>query len=57
MSGFSEKAVSLFYRLAVSGALPVAWFRDVEPATVEKAKKTGKLNWKSLAIAGDTGTS
>ena len=43
MSGFSEKAVSLFYRLAVSGALPVAWFRDVNPASVEKAKKTGKL--------------
>jgi len=44
MPGFSERAVSLFYRLAVSGALPVALFRDVDPATVEKAKKTGKLN-------------
>ena len=43
MSGFSERAVSLFYRLAVSGALPVSWFRDVDPATVEKARKTGKL--------------
>ena len=43
MSRFSERAVSLFYRLAVSGALPVSWFRDVDPATVVKAKKTGKL--------------
>ena len=43
MSPLSEKAVSLFYRLAVSGMLPVRWFRDVDPATVEKAKKTGKL--------------
>lgn len=44
MSGFKERATSLFYRAAVSGALPVAWFRDVDPATVEKASKTGKLN-------------
>ena len=44
MPGFSERAVSLFYRMAVSGALPVAWFRDVDPEKVEKAKKTGKLN-------------
>ena len=29
---------------AVSGALPVSWFRDVDPAKVEKAKKTGKLS-------------
>jgi Glycosyl transferase family 2 len=44
MPAISERAVSLFYRMAVSGALPVAWFRDVDPATVKKAKKTGKLN-------------
>lgn len=44
MSGFKERATSLFYRAVVSGALPVAWFRDVDPATVEKASKTGKLN-------------
>jgi hypothetical protein len=43
MSGFRESATSLFYRIAVSGALPVAWFRDVDPATVPKAKRTGKL--------------
>lgn len=44
MPGLSERAISLFYRAAVSGALPVSLFRDVDPATVVKAKKTGKLN-------------
>ena len=44
MPGLSERTVSLFYRVAVSGALPVAWFRDVNPAKVDKAKKTGKLS-------------
>jgi len=44
MSGLSERTVSLFYRMAVSGALPVSWFRDVDPSKIEKAKKTGKLS-------------
>ena len=44
MSGIAERTVSLFYRMAVSGALPVALFRDVDPAKVKKAKKTGKLS-------------
>ncbi len=44
MSGLSESVVSLFYRIAVSGFLPVSWFREVDPATVSKAKKTGKLS-------------
>jgi len=44
MSGISDAALGLFYRLAVSGFLPVAWFRDVNPATVEKAKRSGKLS-------------
>lgn len=43
MSAIREKAANLFYRAAVSGALPVSWFRDVDPATVKKARKTGKL--------------
>jgi hypothetical protein len=43
MSGLGETLTSIFYRIAVSGALPVSWFRDVDPATIEKAKKTGKL--------------
>ena len=34
----------MFYRMAVSGAVPVSWFRDVDPDTVPLAKKTGKLN-------------
>ena len=44
LSPFKEKFFNLFYRAAVSGALPVSWFRDVDPATVDKAKKTGKLS-------------
>ena len=44
LSPFKEKVLNLFYRAAVSGALPVSWFRDVDPVTVEKAKKTGKLD-------------
>lgn len=43
MAGLRERATSLFYRMAVSGALPVKWFRDVDPATVKKAKRTGTL--------------
>ncbi len=43
MPAFSERAISLFYRLAVSGLLPVAWFRDIDPAKVEKAGRTGRL--------------
>jgi hypothetical protein len=44
LSPFKEKFFNLFYRAAVSGALPVSWFRDIDPATVDKAKKTGKLS-------------
>jgi hypothetical protein len=43
MSELSSSIVSMFYRIAVSGALPVSWFRDVDPATVEKTRKSGKL--------------
>ena len=43
MSGLSEDIASVFYRLAASGLLPAGWFRDVDPATVEKQKRTGKL--------------
>lgn len=43
MSELSYTVVNLFYRFAASGFLPVAWFRDVDPATVNKAKRTGKL--------------
>ncbi|MDX1499782.1 MAG: glycosyltransferase family A protein [Woeseiaceae bacterium] len=43
MPRFAERAVSLFYRLAVSGLLPVALFRDVDPGKVSKAKRKGRL--------------
>ena len=35
--------LGIFYRLAASGFLPAAWFRRVDPARLEKAKRTGKL--------------
>ena len=44
MAGLRERVTSLFYRMAVSGALPVKWFRDVDPATVKKDKRTGTLS-------------
>lgn len=44
MSGFRDGAVVLFYRIAASGFLPAAWFRKVDPATVKKAKREGKLS-------------
>ena len=43
MSGFSEGAAGIFYRLAASGWLPASWFRDVDPEAVAKAAKTGRL--------------
>ncbi|MDE0033639.1 MAG: glycosyltransferase family A protein [Deltaproteobacteria bacterium] len=44
MSEFMDAASGLFYRLAASGALPASWFRDADPASVVKAKRTGKLS-------------
>jgi hypothetical protein len=44
MSGFIDAVLGLFYRLAASGFLPAAWFRKVDPALVEKARRTGKLS-------------
>ena len=35
--------LGLFYRLAASGFLPASWFRSVDPARLDKAKRTGKL--------------
>ena len=43
MSAFSDGVAGIFYRLAASGLLPAAWFRKVDPATVDKARRTGKL--------------
>lgn len=44
MSALSDGAAGIFYRLAASGLLPAAWFRDVDPAGVDKAKRLGKLH-------------
>ena len=43
MSGFIDGFLSIFYRVAASNLLPAAWFREVNPATVEKSRRTGKL--------------
>ena len=44
MSRLSDGALGLFYRLAASDFLPPRWFRKVDPATVVKAKRSGKLS-------------
>jgi len=43
MNGPRESVTSIFYRVAASGALPVSWFRDVDPDTIRPAKRTGRL--------------
>jgi hypothetical protein len=37
-----ESAAALFYRFA-PGLLPAGWFREVDPATVTKARRSGRL--------------
>lgn len=44
MSAFSDGVAGIFYRLAASGLLPAAWFREVDPAGVDKATRRGKLH-------------
>ncbi|MDH3613866.1 MAG: glycosyltransferase family 2 protein [Gammaproteobacteria bacterium] len=44
MSALIDGFLGIFYRVAASGALPAAWFRRANPATVEKSKRTGKLS-------------
>ncbi len=44
MSELKYVLLGLFYRIAASGFLPVAWFRATDPAKVTKAKRTGKLS-------------
>ncbi|MBT8078132.1 MAG: glycosyltransferase family 2 protein [Gammaproteobacteria bacterium] len=44
MSGLSDGIAGLFYRFAASGFLPASWFRKTDPAKVEKARRTGKLD-------------
>ena len=44
MSGPVDDLLGIFYRVAASGVLPAAWFRKVNPATLAKAKRRGKLS-------------
>jgi len=44
MSELFDGIKGLFYRFAASGFLPAAWFRKADPATVDKAKRRGKLS-------------
>jgi hypothetical protein len=50
MSGFSETVVSMFYRIAESGSLPVAWFRDVAPAHRERPLQQGLAHYLGLQV-------
>lgn len=43
MASFVDGIVGLFYRFAASGFIPAAWFRKVDPAKVDRARRTGKL--------------
>ena len=40
----SDGVAGLFLRFAASGYAPASWFRDVDPKSVEKAKRSGKLS-------------
>lgn len=44
MSGLVDSVQSLFFRFAASGVLPASWFREVDPASVERARRTGRLS-------------
>lgn len=44
MSALGDDVAGVFYRLAASGLLPASWFWEVDPATVARARKTGKLS-------------
>jgi len=44
MSKLSDSVIGLFLRFAAGGYVPAAWFRKVDPKSVTKAKRTGKLS-------------
>ena len=44
MTEIIDAPAGLFYRFAASGALPASWFRDVDPADVPRARRTGTLS-------------
>ena len=35
--------LGVFYRLAASGLVPAAWFRSANPASIERARRSGRL--------------
>ena len=43
MTTLHELGAVLLYRLAAKGLLPARWFRSVDPASVSKAKRRGRL--------------
>lgn len=43
MTHFMDALKGTFYRLAAGGLLPASWFRDRDPALVDRARKEGKL--------------
>lgn len=44
MSGLIDFLQGFFFRFAASGYLPPSWFRKVDPADVDKARRTDKLS-------------
>ena len=38
-----DGALGIFFRLAASGLVPASWFRAVDPADIDKARRTGQL--------------
>ena len=44
MSSLVDEVAGVFYRLAASGLVPPSWFWKTDPASVTKARKTGRLH-------------
>ena len=44
MSSLNDGVAGVFYRLAASGLVPASWFWKVDPSTVDKAARTGRLS-------------
>ena len=43
MSAYIDEFLGIFYRIAASGFLPPGWFRKVDPADVDRSRRTGRL--------------
>ena len=44
MMDLVDVTVGLFYRFAACGALPASWFRNLDPVSVPRASRTGRLS-------------